>query len=220
LAAWPSAFKETSCPYCKKEYSRPRSTREHLDAFIRPKKPRAEDGVHDLDEIRRLSEGHVATVRAVLARVHDPSHQDCALDSSPQPTPLSSIPIKKARCPFCMYVFKGRYELKRHLAGILQTGAFRAPDGVHDMEEVRKMMRGEGAASSSALREGSREPCQQREGDLDEDARPSERDGMRESGHGLPVESSQAELASTEDLPQRPQEDDSGTRDQDLYCLQ
>lgn len=47
------APKDKTCPFCGQAFTSS-SLGRHLDLFIRPKKPKAPDGKHDVDEIRRI----------------------------------------------------------------------------------------------------------------------------------------------------------------------
>ncbi|KAM7199635.1 hypothetical protein V8F33_004287 [Rhypophila sp. PSN 637] len=50
------APKDRRCEYCKQEFTSS-SLGRHLDQFIKPKNPKAPDGVHDVEQIRRVREG-------------------------------------------------------------------------------------------------------------------------------------------------------------------
>lgn len=50
------APKDKSCPFCKTPYTAS-SLGRHLDSYIRDKNPKPPDGVHNVDEIRRMREG-------------------------------------------------------------------------------------------------------------------------------------------------------------------
>ena len=191
--AWILGFREASCPYCKEQLSVPYDTKRHLTRLLTPGNPRVKDGVHDIDEIRRLSEGHVATVRAVLARVHG------SLSQEPQ---SGNSRARKAQCPFCYHIFARSDSLKRHLAAFVQLEDARAPDGVHDLEQIRAMVR-DTPKKSSASRKGLCEPDQQYGSSLEEVARSTEADGMLANSQGVSWGSSEAATASTDDLHQR-----------------
>lgn len=50
------ATKDRSCPFCGQAFTSS-SLGRHLDLYIRPKNPKPADGVHDVDEIRKLRGG-------------------------------------------------------------------------------------------------------------------------------------------------------------------
>lgn len=50
------AVKDRNCPYCHQAFTSS-SLGRHLDLYIREKNPKAPDGIHDVDEIRRLRGG-------------------------------------------------------------------------------------------------------------------------------------------------------------------
>lgn len=50
------ASKDRSCPFCNQAFTSS-SLGRHLDLYIKPKNPKPPDGVHDLDEIRKLRGG-------------------------------------------------------------------------------------------------------------------------------------------------------------------
>jgi len=52
----PKAPKDKSCPYCHQAFTSS-SLGRHLDLYIKEKNPKAPDGVHNVDEIRRLRGG-------------------------------------------------------------------------------------------------------------------------------------------------------------------
>ncbi|KAM3415399.1 hypothetical protein BST61_g8925 [Cercospora zeina] len=50
------ALKDRACPFCAQPFTSS-SLGRHLDLYIRPKNPKPPDGVHDVDEIRKLRGG-------------------------------------------------------------------------------------------------------------------------------------------------------------------
>ncbi len=52
----PKAVKDRKCPYCNQAFTSS-SLGRHLDLYIKPKNPKVPDGVHDVDEIRKLRGG-------------------------------------------------------------------------------------------------------------------------------------------------------------------
>lgn len=52
----PKAPKDKSCPYCHQAFTSS-SLGRHLDLYIKERNPKAPDGVHDIEEIRRVRGG-------------------------------------------------------------------------------------------------------------------------------------------------------------------
>src|SRR5690242_6293755 len=50
------AAKDKTCPFCGQAFTSS-SLGRHLDLYIRPKNPKAPDGIHAVDEIRKLRGG-------------------------------------------------------------------------------------------------------------------------------------------------------------------
>lgn len=74
------AVKDKSCPYCHQAFTSS-SLGRHLDLYIREKNPKAPDGVHDVESIRKIRQnitrrqpkGAVAARRATSASVGTPA---------------------------------------------------------------------------------------------------------------------------------------------------
>jgi hypothetical protein len=49
----PKMAKDRACPFCNQAFTSS-SLGRHLDLYIKPKNPKPPDGIHDVDEIRRL----------------------------------------------------------------------------------------------------------------------------------------------------------------------
>jgi len=67
------AAKDKNCPFCGQAFTSS-SLGRHLDLYIRPKNPKAPDGVHNVDEIRKLRGG--ITRRQAKGSVSTPRRDD------------------------------------------------------------------------------------------------------------------------------------------------
>lgn len=88
------APKNKNCPYCGQSFTSS-SLGRHLDLWIRPNNPRAADGIHDVDEIRRLR-GNITRRQMTSKR---PSTSSLRSVSTPVGTPVPVQRKSTARKP-------------------------------------------------------------------------------------------------------------------------
>lgn len=88
------APKNKNCPYCGQSFTSS-SLGRHLDLWIRPNNPRAPDGIHDVDEIRRLR-GNITRRQMTSKR---PSMTSLRSVSTPVGTPTAGQRKSTARKP-------------------------------------------------------------------------------------------------------------------------
>lgn len=70
----PGAIKDKSCPFCQQPFTSS-SLGRHLDLYIREKNPKPPDGVHNVDEIRKMRGGITRRQpRNSLSRRDDSTH--------------------------------------------------------------------------------------------------------------------------------------------------
>jgi hypothetical protein len=74
------AAKDKNCPFCGQAFTSS-SLGRHLDLYIRPKNPKAPDGIHVVDEIRKLRGG--ITRRQAKGSVSTPRRGDDSGTSTP-----------------------------------------------------------------------------------------------------------------------------------------
>jgi hypothetical protein len=88
----PNNSKDKECQYCRQPFTSS-SLGRHLDQFISKKKP---DGIHDVDEIRRLRGGITRRIarsgRRDKDKSHDQEEKDLSAQASPAPTLTRSAP--------------------------------------------------------------------------------------------------------------------------------
>ena len=77
-----SAEKDRSCPFCGTKFTSS-SLGRHLDLYIKPRNPKAPDGIHNVEEIRRLR-GNVTRRQAKLST----SKREGSTPSSSRPDSL------------------------------------------------------------------------------------------------------------------------------------
>ena len=115
------AVKDKSCPYCHQAFTSS-SLGRHLDLYIREKNPKAPDGVHDVDAIRKLRQNitrrqpkGAVSRRATSASVGTPTTMSRRAsgdaDSSAARSPLSQKDSSKGETASgSKYPFKPRWE--------------------------------------------------------------------------------------------------------------
>ncbi|KAL1629947.1 hypothetical protein SLS54_000806 [Diplodia seriata] len=81
------APKDKNCPFCHQPFTSS-SLGRHLDLYIKPKNPKAPDGIHNVDEIRRMRGGITRRqARNSLARKGDSSGASTPVSLQQQPPP-------------------------------------------------------------------------------------------------------------------------------------
>jgi hypothetical protein len=71
------APKDKNCPFCGQAFTSS-SLGRHLDLYIRPKNPKAADGIHLVDEIRKLRGGITRRqAKGSISKKREGSHGDC-----------------------------------------------------------------------------------------------------------------------------------------------
>ncbi|KAF3037057.1 hypothetical protein E8E12_001364 [Didymella heteroderae] len=71
------APKDKNCPFCGQAFTSS-SLGRHLDLYIRPKNPKAPDGIHLVDEIRKLRGGITRRqAKGSISKKREDSHGDC-----------------------------------------------------------------------------------------------------------------------------------------------
>ncbi|SPQ23250.1 74d09585-04cc-4be3-9945-885e61176121 [Thermothielavioides terrestris] len=114
----PKAVKDKKCPYCHQAFTSS-SLGRHLDLFIREKNPKAPDGVHDVEAIRRIRQnitrrqpkGSLAR-RATLAAAPRKSPEDARSPAAASPlsqTATAGRPLVRDYGPR-IYPFKTTWE--------------------------------------------------------------------------------------------------------------
>lgn len=139
----PKAAKDRNCPYCGQAFTSS-SLGRHLDLYIKERNPKKPDGLHDVDEIRKLR-GNVTRrqMKASLGRRHTStpactpnalSKKDSVsdLDSSAAPSPAAA---KDARSPdpASVYPMAARWEA----TGVINEVLARSPDDGGRNEDSR-----------------------------------------------------------------------------------
>ncbi|EFX05866.1 hypothetical protein CMQ_3935 [Grosmannia clavigera kw1407] len=139
----PKAAKDRNCPYCGQAFTSS-SLGRHLDLYIKERNPKKPDGLHDVEEIRKLR-GNVTRrqMKASLGRRHTstPAGTPNALskkgsisdiDSSAAPSPAAA---KDARSPdpASVYPLAARWEA----TGVINEVMARSPDDSGRNEDSR-----------------------------------------------------------------------------------
>jgi hypothetical protein len=125
------AMKDKSCPFCHQAFTSS-SLGRHLDLYIREKNPKAPDGVHDVDSIRKIRQnitrrqpkgavGRRATSASVgtpaSSSRKSPASED--LDSAPARSPLSQKDGSRTKAAIGSdYPFKPRWEATGVINGL------------------------------------------------------------------------------------------------------
>ncbi|KAF4543219.1 hypothetical protein BFW01_g7270 [Lasiodiplodia theobromae] len=93
------APKDKNCPFCHQAFTSS-SLGRHLDLYIKPKNPKAPDGIHNVDEIRRMRGGITRRqARNSLAKKGDSSGGSTPVSSQqqqpppPPPTAPQQVPV-------------------------------------------------------------------------------------------------------------------------------
>jgi hypothetical protein len=89
--------KDRSCPFCGQAFTSS-SLGRHLDLYIRPKNPKPPDGVHDVDEIRRIR-GNITRRQSRVASVKRDPSTPAAAPAATNNGPEDGTPAKVISSP-------------------------------------------------------------------------------------------------------------------------
>lgn len=151
-----SAPKDKSCPYCHQAFTSS-SLGRHLDLYVKEKNPKAPDGIHDVDAIRKLrgsiTRRHPRNSMGGRKEQSTPAGTPKAVsrkDSATESEPATSPKIPK----------DGQYAVDSTLSKFPFTPRWEATGVINDIPS--KSTEGSGSWDGEASQEGSKRPAAQR----------------------------------------------------------
>ncbi|KZF22523.1 hypothetical protein L228DRAFT_282633 [Xylona heveae TC161] len=148
-----SAPKDKRCPFCQQAFTSS-SLGRHLDLYIKEKNPKAPDGVHDVDEIRKLRE------RITRRQPRNSAKRDASTPSATRPLASEEAQSPSSGRPFLRLKLN---ELDWHATGVMRDlpptkeddSRWRHVQQKSDLEMRRKVMeeKDNARAAELALRE-------------------------------------------------------------------
>lgn len=119
------APKDRACPFCRQQFTSS-SLGRHLDLYVREKNPKPADGIHNIDEIRKMREG-------ITRRQPRRSSMTRRDDSTPSGTPAANGAESAKRTP--QPEGASEHELKSS-SGRREQGDFDLQGKKHEMRTI------------------------------------------------------------------------------------
>lgn len=151
------APKDKHCPYCDQPFTSS-SLGRHLDLYIKEKNPKPPDGVHDIDEIRKLRGGitrRSARTSSVKRECSTPATSKHSPDDGAHPSPTEPAPPLPAPAPAKSQARVG--EPGWQVAGVMGGLPLASNDGIPRLDGRRDSVRRYGLKTGAEHKERLRE---------------------------------------------------------------